>query len=73
MELGGSVKIMSPRVVVMIITMRGATDRRWVRTVRTKQTDTEIMETDERWLTLNHSLESGSQLMSPIPSLHTHT
>ena len=30
---------MSPRVVVMIITRRGATDRRWVRTVRTKQTD----------------------------------
>ena len=46
-ELGGSVKIMSLRVVVKIITMRAATDRRWV---RTKQTETRIMETnDPEW------------------------
>ncbi len=46
-ELGGSVKIMSLRVVVKIITMRAATDRRWV---RTKQTETGIMETnDPEW------------------------
>ena len=44
MELGGSVKIMSLRVVVKIITMRAATDRRWV---RTKQTETRIMETND--------------------------
>ena len=43
-ELGGSVKIMSLRVVVKIITMRAATDRRWV---RTKQTETRIMETND--------------------------
>ena len=46
-ELGGSVKIMSLRVVVKIITMRAATDRRWV---RTKQTEMGIMETnDPEW------------------------
>ena len=46
-QLGGSVKIMSLRVVVKIITMRAATDRRWV---RTKQTETRIMETnDPEW------------------------
>ena len=38
---------MSLRVVVKIITMRAATDRRWV---RTKQTETGIMETnDPEW------------------------
>ena len=63
MELGGSVKIMSLRVVVKIITMRAATDRRWV---RTKQTEMGIMETNDTRVALNHSFESGTKLMSSI-------
>ena len=62
-ELGGSVKIMSLRVVVKIITMRAVTDRRWV---RTKQTEMGIMETNDPRVALNHSFESGTKLMSSI-------
>ena len=69
-ELGGSVKIMSLRVVEKIITMRAATDRRWV---RTKQTEMGIMETNEPRVALNHSFESGTKLMSSIlNAIHTH-
>ena len=61
---------MSLRVVVKIITMRVATDRRWV---RTKQTEMGIMETNDPRVALNHSFESGTKLMSSIlNAIHTH-